>query len=181
MKKITHAELIEKIVATKGMAIVGMQTLTDAGLLKTGNPFAMPVMKQSRLVAHVGADYELGVNNEALRQDGTPAFESGSLPKGRAWHTYKKILVSIKDPTKFYLRTQSTPGKRDRQPNKILCFRDANGKFLSREEIKPFMPVRKESTKQQNSTGIKRTVHINDYLFSSIQKIRIGGETFQVE
>lgn len=179
MKKITYSKLVEHLRAVRGMAIVGLETATDARLLKTDNPFELPVFKHSRLVAHVGADYGLAVNNEALRQDGSPAFEAGALPKGRNWFVPGKVLISD-DRSKLYLRTQSTPGKRARQANRILGFTDANGTPVSREIVAKFTPIKKESAKQQDATGIVKTIHVNDYLFTSIRKIRIAGNTYQL-
>lgn len=175
MKTITHKQLAEMIAKSQGSLIVGIQALTDAKARKTGNKFG-PIFKQVRAVGFVGADYEKAVNREAGRQGEKPRFEAEKLPWGK-WLIPNKL---IENNGKLYLRTQSSPGVRRKQPAKVLSYRDAMGKFLSREEIKPFLPPVYESAKQQSETGIDATVWVRTYAFDSIQKIRIAGQTFQV-
>lgn len=157
------------------MTIVGLLALTDSRARKTGNPYGT-IYKQVRAVGFVGADYELAVNREAIRQEQSATFQGESLPWGQ-WLIPHKV---IQHNGKLYLRTQTTPGNRQRQAAKVICYRDTNGKFLARDDVKPFLPVVRESAKQQNETGIDKTVWVRTYAFDSIQKIRIAGTTYKL-
>ena len=175
MNKLSYQSLIEKLQNKAGTAIVGLLALTDAKANKTNNPFG-DIFKQVRAVGFVGVNYEASVNREAGRQGGQADFQADSLPWGQ-WLVPNKV---IEHKGEFYLRTQTTPGTRRNCPAKVLCYRDAAGHFLNKEKVKPFLPVARESNKQQEETGIEKTVWVRTYKFSSIQKIRIGGETYQL-
>ena len=179
MKTMNHAELVTMLAGTKGATFVGLLTSTDARLLKTGNPLSLPVTKHTLLVATIGADYQAAVNREAGRQDSQATFESGQLPKGRNWLVAGKVLVSD-DGIKHYLRTEYTPGQRKQKQAKVLCYTDANGQQVSRETVSKFAPGVSESKKQQQQTGIEQTVQVRDYLFTSINRIRIAGHTYKL-
>lgn len=172
MKTLNHLELLEKIKSLKGMAILGIESLTDARARKTGNPFGK-ILKKTRAVVHCGADYESAVNREALRQGGSPEFTAESLPYGQ-WLIPGKV---IEHKGEFQLRTQSTPGKRRKQAPKV-AFQTESGLPLSYDEVKPFLPPKTESNKQQEETGIVETVHVRNFKFDSIKKIRIAGTTY---
>jgi hypothetical protein len=174
MKTINHAELIEIIKKSQGALIVGIQALTDAKAKKTNNPFGQ-IFKQFRTVGFVGADYELAVLNEGFRQNKEIDFNAGKLPWG-VWHLLHKVIVHKGD---YYLRTQSTPGQRRMQPARILNYRNAQGEFLSYDEIKDLLPEQKESIKQQMA-GLNKTIWVRTYKFDSIQKIRIAGQTYKL-
>ena len=163
------------IAHSKGMLIVGLHALTDSKARKTGNPYGT-IYKQVRAVGFVGADYELAVNNEAIRQEQSATFKAESLPWGK-WLIPHKI---IQHDGKLYLRAQTTPGNRRKQAARVVCYRDASGKFLARDDVKPYLPPVRESEKQQRQTGIEKTVWVRTYAFSSIQKIRIAGITYKL-
>jgi hypothetical protein len=176
MKTITHKQLVEKLQNSKGAVIVGIEALTDAKPLKTGNPFD-GINKQVRAVGFVGANYAKAVQREGERQgaEGAAEFVAESRPWGE-WVVPSKVATHKGE---FYLRTQSTPGQRERQPARLLAYRDNAGKFLSPDEVKPFLPKRAESAKQA-SAGLAEKVNVREYKFSSLLKVRIGGETFKV-
>jgi hypothetical protein len=175
MKTLNHSQLADKIGATKGAAIIGLLALTDCKARKTGNPFGQ-IFKQVRAVAFVGANYENAVNREGNRQGIETDFTGGQLPWGQ-WLIANKI---IENKGKLYLRTQRTPGNRRKQAAKVLNYRDTSGEFLSRDDVKPFLPVTTESAKQQ-SAGLAETVWVRTYAFDSLQKIRLNGETFLIK
>lgn len=176
MKSLTHSQLINGLKHSKGLAIVGLLTLTDTKAKKTGNPFALPILKTVRTIGYVGANYEKAVNREANRQGETPAFEAESLPWG-SWLIPGKV---IEHNGQFYLRTQTTPGNRRKMPAKVLGYQDAKGNPVTYQEIKQFLPIARESNKQQEETGIQQTVWVRTYAFNSILKIRISGETYKL-
>lgn len=176
MDTLTHAKLIERITASKGVLIIGLLALVDCRAKKTDNPYGV-IYKQIRAVGFVGADYQSAVNNEAIRQEQSATFEAESLPWG-SWLIPNKIITHNGN---FYLRTQTTPGNRRVQPARVICYRDASGKYLARDDIKPFLPVARESAKQQAQTGMDKTVWVRTYAFDSIQRIRIAGRTYALK
>ena len=181
MKTLTHSQFIQILQTRQGAAIVGIEALTDAKARKTGNPHGA-IFKHVRAVGFVGADYEKAVQREGARQDAPEAasFEAQSLPWGE-WHLAGKV---ISHKGAFYLRTQSTPGQRNRQPARLLSYRNATGQFLSREAVKPYLPAPSVSARQA-SVGIsgdaREQVAVRTYAFSSIRKVRVNGETFELK
>jgi hypothetical protein len=175
MQSLTHTQLLKLIENTKGAAIVGLTAITDAKARKTGSPFTNGVNKHVRAVGFVGADYGAAVKREGARQDATLAegFQAQPLPWG-AWLIPNKIIAHKGE---LYLRTQSTPGQRKRQPARLLAYRDNDGKFLSAAEVKPFLPAKTESATQA-AVGLEGKVDVRTYKFSSIRKVRIGGQSF---
>lgn len=177
MDTISYFDLVAWLQEHKGLAIVGLHCLTDARCRKTGNPYGQ-VTKRVQTVGFVGADYELAVNREALRQPGaTPEFQATSLPWGK-WLIPHKV---IEHNGKLYLRTQTTPGNRRKQPAKVLAYYASNGHKLTRDDVRPYLPVVRESDKQQSETGIRDTVWVRTYAFESIKRIRLDGRTYLVK
>ena len=180
MQTLTHSQFIQILTSRKGAAIVGVEALTDAKARKTGNPHGA-IFKHVRAVGFVGADYERSVQREGARQDAPAAasFEAMSLPWGE-WHLAGKV---ISHKGAFYLRTQSTPGQRNRQPARLLSYRDAKGLFLSKEAVRPFLPAPSVSARQA-AVGIgndaSAQVAVRTYAFASIRKVRVNGETFKL-
>jgi hypothetical protein len=179
MKKLTHKKLVEMLASMHGTAIVGLFANIDARANKTGNPFGA-ITKDIRAVGFVGADYGNAVKREGERQGAdASSFVAGKLPWGE-WHLAGKV---ISHKGGFYLRTQSTPGQRQRQPAKVLAYRDGNGQFVQADKVKPFLPVPSVSAKQSAfgiGTDAKEQVHVRTYAFDSIRKIRIAGKTFEL-
>lgn len=179
--QITHGALVALLQGIAGTVFASLVSVTDARLRKTGNPLALPVVKISVVSnATIGADYGAAVNREADRQAGSAEFEAGALPKGRAWLVPGKVLQSTEEPGKYYLRTQSTPGQRRKQRAKVVGYRQANGVRATRAQVAPFAPPVRESSKQQDSTGISGTVWVRDYLFTSLALVKINGQTYEV-
>ena len=172
MQTITESELIEKI-SKINSTFVGLETLTDARALKTGNPYGK-IFKKTRSVAHIGANYEESVNREAERQGEKPEFQAEPLPYGE-WKVANKI---IEHKGEFQLRTHLTPRKRKQSP-KVEFFAE-NGAKLTYDEVKPYLPEKRESNKQQEETGIQKTVWVRNYAFKSIKRIRINGTTYNL-
>ena len=164
-----------------GASIIGFEALTDAGAKKTNNPFPDKVVfKKVRGSALIGADYELGVKNELLKQGvELPEFNATSLP----WGTWKIPNKLIEHKGEYYIRTQSRPGQRRAVPVKVLCYQDKNGNALPVNEVKPFLPVKAASNRQIDagmSRETKEQVWVRNYKISSLLRIRINGETFKM-
>lgn len=181
MKTLTHSQFRNLLAARAGAAIVGIEALTDAGARKTGNPFPeKKVLKQVRVVGFVGADYEKAVQREGDRQGASESatFEASPLKWGQ-WDLPGKVITH---GGKFYLRTQSTPGQRNRQPARLLAYRNVKGEFLSKDAVAPFLPEKSESAKQARVglEGAASQVMVRTYAFDSIRKVRVNGETFEL-
>lgn len=174
MKKLTHNQFAQMLADVKGVALVGLSTLTDAKARKTNNPFGI-IFKQCRGVGLVGADYQASVNREGERQGVQADYQAESLPWGQ-WKIANKV---IEHKGQLYLRTQSSPGQRRKSPVRLIAYRNATGQFLPSDKVKPFIPETRESEKQQNS-GLEKTVWVRTYGFNSIKKVRVNGQTFEL-
>ncbi len=176
MRTLTHNELVTILASAKGMLIVGLLTLTDARCRKKNNPLALPIYKVVRAIGFVGSNYGASVNREANRQGASPSFDSQPLVWGE-WLIPGKVITHNGG---LYLRTQTTPGTRRNAPCKVLSYRDAQGRYVAKSKVLPYLPLVKESAKQQGQTGIVQTVWVRTYAFHSIQRIRIKGQTFKL-
>lgn len=172
---INHAQLLELVKQSKGMLILGIESVTDTRCRKTGNPFGQ-VFKRVYAVSFCGANYETAVNNEALRQGCEPVFESQPLP----WGEYLIQNKVITHKGKLYLACQWTPGKRLAQPAIVKGYATEDGTPVSYSDIAAFLPAKREVKTQQEQTGIEETVWFRAYSFDSIRKIRIGGRAYNV-
>lgn len=182
MNKLTHSELAALITARPGAFPVGILAETDARLLKTGNP-NKSVKKTVRTVGFVGANYQKAVRREGERQGAEQA--ENFVAKPRPWGEWVKGAEGkiATHKGQFYLRTQSTPGQRERARTKVLNYRGENGQFLKFEEVKPFLPAKSYSTRQAD-VGIEgegQQINVNEYGFSSLKKVRIAGKTYVIE
>ncbi len=177
MAKMTYSELVARV-SRPGAVMVGLSTLTDAKAKKTGNTIGT-IFKQSRGVGIVGADYENAVRREGERQGASDAagFKAESLPWGE-WLIPSKVITH---KGKLYLRTQSAPRQRKTSPWKVNAYRDASGKFLSPEDVKPFLPPKSVSMRQVD-VGLEPEVaiEVRSFSFDSIQKVRVDGKTFEL-
>ena len=175
---ITHSQLVALLAGLPGVVFMGILALTDSRCRKTGNPFGI-VLKTTLTSATVGASYEAGVNREGDRQGQDAQFQAGALPKGRKWLVVGKVLESDTEPGKYYLRTQATPGQRRVRSARVLGYFTEQGQRLTHTQVAPFLPPKYESAKQQTS-GLTATVWVRDWLFTSLQKVRVNGRTFRV-
>ena len=177
MKKITHKELASLLASKPGAMPVGIDAETDAKARKTGNPYGI-IRKRIRAVGFVGADYVRGLVREGARQgvDATE-FQVDSLPWGE-WLTVGKVITH---KGQLYLRTQTSPGQRDRQPAKVLAYLGENGETLAKELVAPFLPQETVSAKQ-SAVGIAgdKQVKVRTYAFASLRKVRVAGQSFVV-
>ena len=181
MKTITHTQLLNLVRETPGAFPIGLLTETDARAKKTGNPFG-EIRKRVYAVGFVGANYEGAVNREAGRQGG----DAGEFKaKPRQWGEWLPGLESkvATHKGRLYLRTQSTPGQRERQKAEVLFYRGENGQFLRHKDVAPFLPAKSFSNRQA-SVGVGadtgEQVDVREYAFDSILRIRHKGETLKV-
>lgn len=179
MQKITHSKLVEILAQSKGAFPVSLLSETDAKARKTGNPFGQ-INKISAVRTFTGADYENAVNREANRQGAEGEFESEGLPDWKEQIVKNKVFRHKTEGT-LYFRTQTTPEQRKRSRSIVLAYRGPSGQFLKPSEVKPFLPPKSVSRKQE-SAGLssKKQVEVREFKFDSIRKIRMNGETFEL-
>lgn len=173
MKTITHSQLIQTLVSRPGTTFIGIDSLTDSKARKTGNPFPEKIiLKQSRFVGTIGADYQAAVQRESGSD-----FQAQSLPWGE-WETPGKVIVHKGER---YIRTQ-TIGKQRKSRPAVVKYRDVTGKFLSKEAVAPFLPPVSFSSRQEDVGLTDSTVQVQPRTFklSSLLRVRVGGETFKV-
>lgn len=182
MKKITHTQLVELVRNSPGAFPVGILSETDARAKKTGNPYG-EIRKRVYCVGFVGANYEASVNREAGRQGGNAGeFKAKPRPWGEWLPGLESKVATHKG--RFYLRTQSAPGQRERQKAEILFYRGENGQFLRHRDVAPFLPAKSFSSRQASvgvgSDAQAEQIDVREYAFDSILRIRHKGETFEV-
>lgn len=186
MDTLSYQQLLRWLVNTNGMIIVGLHCLVDARARKTNNPYGT-ITKRVRTVGFVGADYGLAVNREALRQGASPVFQSDPLPWGE-WLIPHKVITHN---GKLYLRTQTIPGNRRKQPAKVVAYYSTlhPTRTLTREQVQPWLPAPTESRKQSAIGLVSHSRFTDDthnqvwvriYAFDSIRKIRINGNTYKL-
>lgn len=191
VKTLSHSQLVELLKNKGGAFPVGLRATTDAKLSKfakgegrndvSANPFAN-VSKDVRAVGFVGASYEKAVQREGVVRQGmmdADAFKGAPRSWG-VWVTGCESKVAC-HKGRFYLRTQTTPGMRKRQPAKVLCYKDASGRVLSKDDVAPYLPAKSVSAKQA-SVGMDapNQVDVREYAFDSITVLRIAGRTYRL-
>ena len=155
---------------------VGLLTNTEARMRKAGNPFG-EIRKVSRRVGWVGVKYQEAVNREAERQDGKGGFKSGKRPFGE-WLIPNKVA---RTKGKYFLRTESTPGQRNRSRDKVLAYLDLEGNRLDNSRIEEFL-IKPLPSRKQKRAGLEegKQIEVREFAFNSIEKIRIGGEIYRL-
>ena len=174
MPKINHSELLAIIQATSGAKPIGIEATTKANKKRT--PLG-DILKQIRAVTFVGASYESAVERQQSREGIKPDFDADKLPWGN-WLVANKV---IEHNGSLYLRTQTAPGQRLKQPAKVLGYFDANGNPLNKETVAPYLPIDEGSSKQEDAGLDKPSqVMVRNYKFDSLDKVRIAGKTYTV-
>jgi len=160
MKAITQASLIDTLNDIKGATFATIITETDARLKKTGNPFG-PVRKVSRVNVCLGFQYEAAVNRQRTREESEADFEA----RPRQWgERVSAMLIGHKGRTYLETKVQKSLG---------VTYIDANGRELSADEVRPFLPARSKSRQEVASEIIVR-----DYALDSIRSLTFGGEEY---
>jgi len=165
----------------KGMAIVGIDALTDARAKKTGNPFAK-VEKLSRFVGFIGMDYERSVNRELETQGKEASFESKPLPWGE-WMKCEDGKISRKIIThkgKLYFAATSNRKIRSKRKANVQFY--ADGLPVEKEAVAAFLPVKKTSTRQSEAGLEEGAVQVErrSFAFSSVKRIRFNGKNYAI-
>jgi len=179
--KITESQLAEMLENHKGLAIVGIDALTDARARKTGNPFEK-VEKLSRFVGFVGMDYSRAVNRELESQGRETSFEAKPLQWGE-WMKDKDGKISRKIIThkgKLYFATTSNRKIRLKKKVKVQFY--ADGLPVDKETIAAFLPAKRVSERQSDAGLEDGSVQVErrTFAFSSAKRIRFNGKNYSI-
>tara|TARA_Y100000310_G_scaffold23361_3_gene22342 strand:- start:130 stop:687 length:558 start_codon:yes stop_codon:yes gene_type:complete len=167
----TDAEGIKDILLSfEGISLAGLETITDARALKTGNPFKnKTILKQSRLLVNIGGKYHNWLKNQAKREQ---LQNVEFIIKQRTWG--EKVdgtsLIYYDKFDKFYLEVLVV---------KVFetIYTDIDGNVLTRDEVKPFLPKKKESKTQDVLT---KKVYLRDYTLTNIRKFAFDTKVYLV-
>lgn len=176
MKSLNYAQFLHLLSQPTGARPVGLTTYTDSKARKTGNPFGQ-IFKHCRSVGFVGAHYESAVNRQLRREDKEGNFSGESLPWGE-WLVPNKV---ISHKGEYYLRVQTSPGQRQRQPARVLAYYAPNGEAIPKTVARSYITVSAPSAKQAGAGLTSESeIMVRTYKFSSIRRVRINGETYRL-
>ena len=153
----------------RGATFISLLTETDPQMRKTGNPH-LGTTKITEIACIISHRYENAVNNQREREGGERDFEV----KPRKWGVhYKDSRAIIEHNGKFYLSAMPNPNNTP----KVRFVKD--GAEVAKSLLEQFLPASR-TKETAESQGVDRAVLHRDYAFSSIRKITIGGETWDV-
>jgi hypothetical protein len=164
--KVTTSEIVNIIQRTvKGTMAVSVDAVTEPDMRKTGNPYHGKVMKHCTMNGLIGFDYENAINNQDKREGGAGEREA----KPRKWGvlTPDRLFVTHKDSYYLQMKVQSASDP--------VYFMD--GKEISVDILKPFMPVKKISSSQE---GLEKEVIVRDVKLENVKSIRFNGADYEI-
>ena len=153
----------------RGTAVLSVDIETVPEMRKTGNPFVGNVIKSQRLNGLVGFDYDAGVNRIAERE-GKEYREAkprkwGFLSSDRIFVCYKNDDIA----THLRMKVQKSIDPR--------YFRIDNGDEISKETLKPFLPVKAKSSTQADLTG---EVIERDITLENVKVLHFRGDVYTI-
>lgn len=151
----------------KGYSFAGLQTLTDARAKKTDNPFKDKiVLKESQLLVNVGFHYSNSLVSQAKRENVSTDFDV----QPRKWGIRLPNSPLVEHKGNFYLEAKVEKVFQTR-------FTDVDGIELSKEDVLPFLPKKRESATQDR---LEKKVYLRDFKLASIQKFAFDGKIYLV-
>jgi hypothetical protein len=167
LQVISQLDLLGILQDFAGYSFAGLQTLTDARAKKTDNPFKDKiVLKESQLLVNVGFHYSNSLVNQAKRENVSTDFDV--QPRKRGIRLPNSPLVEHKG--NFYLEAKV---EKVFQPR----FTDVDGIELSKEDVLPFLPKKRESATQDK---LVKKIYLRDFKLASIQKFAFDGKNYLV-
>ena len=165
LQTITGEALVRLLKAHRGASFVTIEAETKARLLKTGLPEHLKgAIKKARVNGIIGWIYSNSVNNQRLREEKPDNFTAHP----RKWGTrYGAVLIHHNGTYYIELKVEKSLGHE---------YTTANGDPVSKDEIAPYLPKRKDSGRQQ----VEKPVILRDYKIDSIATISYKGETYKV-
>ena len=175
MKKVTEvttAELIDIIYARKGSTFISVDTVTEPGMNKRGNPFFGGVLKYATRHCHLNYRYDNSVRNQLIREGKDP---DEFFAKPRKWgtpdHNLVRHIPKGKGPEDeriyVHLKLNSITGTR-------FTF---NGEDIDKSVLEPWLKKAKAPLTQEE---LDRKVLCNDIHVDGILRLRMDGKEYVV-
>lgn len=153
---------------------------TEPEMRKTGNPYIGKVFKISTFSGKINWHYQAEVNKQRQREggfqvvNGVPVVQTPekfeALP--RKWGTRLKDSPFVEHKGVFYLEMKV-------EQTLAHEYRDINNKPFDVEKIKPFMPSKSDSSRQE----VKNEIILRDYRLDRVIALTFtdSGKTFLVD
>ena len=165
-KTITTDSVLKFFLNYKGHSFIGLTTLTDARLLKTGNPFGR-VFKKARFLANIGFHYSNSLDNQAKREGKNIDFQVKPRQWGKRLPNSPLVVhTNKKNETKYYLECKR---EETYEENYFL----ENGAPIEKSAIQDFF---KKSYSSSTQSELDKKIILNDILLDNILSMRINGE-----
>jgi hypothetical protein len=155
--------IIDLLINYVGHSFIGLTTLTDARLKKTGNPYGK-VLKKTVLLANIGFHYSNSLENQAKRENKNIDFQI----QPRRWGIRLQNTPLVKHNEKHYLEYKA---EKVQSVNYFL----ENGTPIEKSAIEAFLPKKRESSTQDELT---KKVILRDVSVENIISLRIGGKVY---
>ena len=165
-KNITTDSVLKFFLNFKGHSLIGLTILTDARLLKRGNPYGK-VLKKTRLLANIGFHYSNSLENQAKRENKNIDFQV----KPRRWGKRLENCALVEHNGKHYLECKV---EKTFEVNYFL----ENGAPIEKSAIQEFFPKRSESSTQNE---LDKKVILRDVQLENILSMRIGKENILLD
>ena len=167
--RVNISELVEILKTVEKSTFVNLATETEVRMNKTNNPFFGLIKKQATCNYRIGNDYESRVQSNEVKEglEGTFQTEKAS---GKT-HVSKCVLVSDKDPNKFYLMVERFD---EIQPKNEYFM---NGNQIDRMIFQDYLIKVSESKKQDQ----ERKVMVITPMIENIKRISLNGNVYEVE
>ena len=164
--------IFNALASVKGHQFVGIVMTTSVKMNKTGNPYYGRLTKRTHASMSFNYDYENAVNNRLEKKGLERNFDGSKLPWGE-WLEYNRF---ISHKGEVYVRLYEIPTNTP----KVEYLLD--GVAVSAEElenIKPYLPTRKASAKQEDA-GLedREQVYPKAVNLLNIESITISGVTY---
>lgn len=190
MLQMKRSDFVELVKNLKGALIVSLIAKTVPAMRKTGNPFMSvtetpfdlieseflfkPKKKKiwhtnCHKIAYINAiinwKYANAVNNQRAREGNDEYFK----PEPRKWGKRIEGTAWVEHKGRMYLevKVQRSLGHK---------YFDNAGQEIPREQVEPWLPKRKEGTRQE----VDRPVILRDYALDSITQIKVSGEIYSL-
>ena len=168
-------ELAQMLINLNGATICNLTYITDAKLLKRGNPLKdCKVDKIESLVCQFGYNYQNSVNNRLEKQGDEREFVADSLPWGK-WIVVNKIIEHNGELyARFYVMQG---GKRE----VLYLVNNEIATSAQVEVIKQFTPARKESNRQAESGLTENQCKPFTINLKNVISLKVNGEEYRLK
>lgn len=168
--RVSRTVLIDILAQQKGAKPVTITAETDPkprqGTKNNPSPFrGKTVVKRARVNGMIGWDYSNSVNNQRAREGNEEFFEVHP----RTWGERIKGSPLVEYKGKHYLEVKVQ--------NVLSTEYFVDGELIDEETIKPFLPVKKPSARQET----EKAILIADYSLDNIVAIRLDKAEIEVE